>query len=293
MSTIHLPEFRAFSKIEKFGSVPLFITQKIHGTNAQIHIWEDPATSTIQVMAGSRNKWLSPGKGTDNFGFAQFVEDNRQAFIDCLGIGTHYGEWAGPGINSGEGLTDKMLLLFNWQKFSGMPLPERVSTIPVLYQGALDTAVVHRVAAELKEQGSRLVPGFMRVEGIVVTIGATRYKYVYDAEETKWTKSDGRREAKEKALDGVSKADYSHLCQPLRLEKLLSRDEMYLRDFPKSLPLIVRDYVADLTAEGQITGDEDEQHAVRKAANSLIFKFVKSEAATIALTRGGNSNEQA
>ena len=59
------------------------------------------------------------------------------------------------------------------------------------------------------------------------------------------------------------------------MEKLLSRDEKYIREFPASLPQLCSDYVADLIAEGQIIGDEGQVKAVRKAIGSELFKFAK------------------
>jgi len=37
----------------------------------------------------------------------------------------------------------------------------------------------------------------------------------------------------------------------VRLEKLIMRDDRYLREYPKTLPDIARDYVADLVKESE------------------------------------------
>lgn len=263
-------EFVSFSKIPRLHELKMQITQKIHGSNAQICIWEDE--SEINIQAGSRTKWIYPGKNTDNYGFAAWVEANRESLIEKLGLGTHYGEWAGPGINSGEGLTEKTLCLFDVHRYRN-GLPEGVRTVPLLYEGTIDLAVIDAMMDELKINGSRLVPGFMRPEGIVVTICGKRYKYVFEPEETKWTGSSGVKAPK----ISYPEIDYSYLMQPIRLEKLLSRDEMYLRDYPKSLGMIVQNYVVDLIEEGQIVGDADAIKATKKNASRQIFSWVKEE----------------
>lgn len=280
-------EFKPFPKIENIKKLRMSITQKIHGSNAQIFISKidrDNHTPpshrpiyvhqngvTYLVQAGSRNRWLSPGKDTDNFGFAQWVEDNKDELFQFLGPGQHFGEWAGPGINSGEGLEEKTFVLFDFWKYPPeRPLPPNVKVVPVLYDGKLDPDVIDQVAEDLKTNGSKLVPGFMRPEGMVVTLGGVRYKYVFDAEETQWKK------APEKKKVSTNGPDVSHLLQPIRLEKLLSRDSRYIDDYPASLVTIVKDYVQDLIDEGQICGDKDEVKAIRKELGSQLYPFIKA-----------------
>ena len=60
------------------------------------------------------------------------------------------------------------------------------------------------------------------------------------------------------------------------MEKLLSRDETYRTNYPQSLGLIVREYLADLEKEGQIVGDADEIKLTKKSASGAIFHFVKT-----------------
>lgn len=254
-------EFKPFGEIKHLTKIKMTITQKIHGTNAQIHISEDG-----EIRAGSRTRWIFPGD--DNYGFAAWVEANKEELIAKLGPGTHYGEWAGPGINSGEGLSERTLVLFNHGRY--VDLPAGVVTVPVLYEGPIDLNMVHIVMQGLLTNGSRLVPGFMRPEGVVVSVMGTRLKKVFDAEETQWKKVDKVK------VERPPGEDYSHLCQPIRLEKLLSRDEAYVRDFPRSLPQIVKDYVADLIKEEQIVGDKDQVKAVTKGASRQLFEFCRT-----------------
>lgn len=257
-------EFKPFPKITRFNNAMMSITQKIHGTNAQILI-----TPEGDLFTGSRTRWIYPGD--DNYGFAAFVHANKDAFVTLLGPGTHYGEWCGPGINSGEGLTEKTFVLFDYWKYPAeRPLPPQTRAVPVLYQGGMDFQAPARCMAMLKEFGSSLATGFMRPEGIVVNIAGQRFKIVFDAEETQWTKPSGQKAA---PAPGV---DYSNLLQPIRLEKLLSREERLVREFPQSLPEIVKAYFADLIEEGQVQGDEDQLKAIRKGASRQVFEFIKS-----------------
>lgn len=281
-------EFKPFPKIQNLSKIEMVLTQKIHGTNAQIFIAEvpsnlvwfngveqvDPNVVTLEgkhyiIRAGSRTRWIYPGD--DNYGFAAFVDLHKEEFIRKLGVGQHFGEWAGPGINSGEGLSERVFVLFSWWQFSpDRELPPSTTIVPLLYKGPFNLEVIDSVMEDLKTNGSKLAPGFMRPEGVVVDVLGHKLKKVFNPEETQWKKPSKDRSQK------VEGPDVSHLFQPIRLEKLLSRDERYLTGYPKTLPMICGDYVADLIAEGQITGDEDQQKAIRKAMGSQLFGFVKS-----------------
>lgn len=279
----NLPEFKAFTKIERLAKAQMSITQKIHGTNAQILIeqvfpgtekdYTDPATGTrYRVTAGSRTRWIFPGD--DNYGFAAWVAANRGELVRFFGIGAHFGEWAGPGINSGEGLTEKTFVFFDWWRYGEATLmPPQVKCVPLLHKGELDLLQIERTMKGLKENGSELVPGFMRPEGVVVSFANVRYKVVFEAEETKWRGSDGH---KEKVRDLANQPDYSYLLQPIRLEKLLSRDERYRMGYPETLPQIVKAYFEDLAAEGQLPANEDEARAIRKGSSSSVFHFIRA-----------------
>lgn len=287
-------EFKAFPKIEALKKAGMVITQKIHGTNAQINIIPIPENieeasewmikgqypsfevdgKYFAIFCGSRTRWIYPGD--DNYGFATFVHSNAEEFIRKLGPGRHDGEWAGPGVNSGEGLDQKTFVLFDFWKYPPeRPLPPQTVVVPVLYQGPMDLQQIDKVMTELKTTGSKLALGFMRPEGIVVTVNGTRYKKVFDAEETQWKKGDEKYAAQKQAERDANYIDYSHLLQPIRLEKLLSRDERYVKNFPKSLRDIANDYMDDLIAEGQVTGSEGEIIGIKKGSASQIFKFIR------------------
>lgn len=289
-------EFKAFPKIERFGKAQMQITQKIHGTNAQVFIIDlgevpsefeagvqESADKTgalivdgrlYRLYCGSRTRWIYPGD--DNYGFAAFVHSHKEEFIRKLGPGQHFGEWAGLGINSGEGLTEKRFVLFDFWKYPPeRELPPGCMVIPVLYQGPVDLTKITAHMEDLKKNGSRLVPGFMRPEGVVVTLFGTRYKMVFDAEETQWKKGDENAKKQKQEQENVAQTQYGHLFQPIRLEKLVSRDERYTREFPKNLPQIAEAYWNDLVAEGQVTGSEGELKGIRKLISSELFKFIR------------------
>lgn len=264
-------EFKAFSKIEQLKRAQMNVTQKIHGTNAQVAILPHPETGRLEILAGSRTRWIYPGD--DNYGFAAFVHANAAEFIEKLGEGIHYGEWAGPGINAGEGLSQKTFILFDyWRYPAEKPLPPQCAVVPVLYSGPLDLGKVVEIMEDLKTNGSKLTPGYMRPEGVVVQVLGVRYKKVFEAEETKWA---GKSDSAIVKTEGP-RIDYSYLLQPIRLEKLLSRDERYMRDYPKSLVEVVKDYYNDLETEGQIPGTPGEIKGIRKGSSSAVFQFVKS-----------------
>lgn len=260
-------EFKSFSDIDRFKGVDLHITQKIHGSNAQILIYNQP-DGTLDLMCGSRNRWVTPEE--DNYGFATFVNSHKTEFIEKLGVGRYYGEWAGPGINSGEGLKEKHFILFDYRRFPPeRPLPPNTLVVPVLYSGGYLDGIIEEVFEDLKTNGSKLVPGFMNPEGIVIQILGQRFKKVFKAEETAW------KGVSKPKVEGIPGPDITYLLQPIRLEKLLSRDSIYMEKYPESLPQICRDYVADLEKENQFIGTEDEIKVLKKKVGKAVFPFIK------------------
>lgn len=154
--------FEEFPKMARL-SRGMVITEKLDGTNGQILITDDN-----QIKVGSRTKWITPGKTTDNYGFARWVEENKEDVLK-LGPGRHFGEWWGNGIGRGYGLKEKRFSLFNVVRWGNPELrPASMSVIPVLYEGSFDTAVVENILMNLVYVGSQAVPGFMKPEGIVV-----------------------------------------------------------------------------------------------------------------------------
>lgn len=166
-----MPEFKEFPKIPRLTR-EIIITEKIDGTNALVYVAED---GTNQVYAGSRNRWITPGK--DNFGFAQWVQQN-QAELSLLGPGYHYGEWWGRGIGRGYDLDERRFSLFNTSLWSD---PERrpacCRVVPVLYTGPFATDVVEDVLDQLRGSGSIAAPGYTKPEGVVIFHTASNYLF--------------------------------------------------------------------------------------------------------------------
>ena len=270
-----MDDFISFPKIEHVVKLHMSVTQKIHGTNAQILIRKGRSEAEWAINAGNRTRWLT--LDDDNYGFCRWVYDNKDTLIKVLGEGRHYGEWCGKGINNGEGLSRKMFILFDWRRFSKIETPpfglmDGVKTVPVLYSGAFRLSKIDEIMADLKENGSRLTPPgwFMKPEGIVIEIGGKLYKKVFHQETVKW-------QSAEYVKVPIDSVPVDHLLQPLRLEKLFSRDERFIRNFPESLPEIVADYIQDLLDEGEITGDEAAIKNTRRALSRKLFNFVKEQ----------------
>lgn len=153
-------EFTAFPSISRL-SRQMIVTEKIDGTNAQVCV-----TDYGEVLAGSRTKWITPDN--DNFGFAKWVQDHADELRVGLGIGSHFGEWWGSGIQRRYGLKEKRFSLFNVSRWTDDVRPACCNVVPILYSGPFDTAEVDRCLASLRATGSVAAPGFMEPEGVVV-----------------------------------------------------------------------------------------------------------------------------
>lgn len=237
-------EFKPFPKISR--EVTVRVTQKIHGTNAQIVVSDDGT-----VRAGSRNRWITPEH--DNYGFAAWVHDNSDALPQLLGRGTHYGEWAGPGINSGEGLSKRTLVLFDCWRYPSLDIEPHglpLRTVPLLFEAVcriddLPFAPITACINDLRANGSKLVPGFMRPEGVVVQIGDRRYKYTYEQECVPWKGGGDGRHLVAPSMTFDASA-YLHKPRMLKVITELSGSRpLTMRD----LTTIVDAYMHDLRSE--------------------------------------------
>lgn len=157
------PSFMGFPKIPRLRRLA-YITEKIDGTNAHVHILDDG-----RVLAASKNRYITPAE--DNHGFAKWVQQHTALLREVLGPGRHYGEWWGQGINRGYGLTEKRFSLFNVERWADIDVLTGeelhvVPTIAVVHE--FDTGAVDAAIGRLKEIGSFAAPGFLRPEGVVV-----------------------------------------------------------------------------------------------------------------------------
>jgi len=176
-----MEEFIKFSKIARYNR-QVVATEKIDGTNSQIDITEDGGFRT-----GSRNRWITPTD--DNYGFSAWAYAHRDELIEGLGVGRHFGEWWGSGIQRKYGLVngDKRWSLFNiarWCLYGGTPtevptedprimrtqeiLPECVGLVPVLWEGLMEDLDTNKILRDLRINGSSVAPGYFNAEGIVM-----------------------------------------------------------------------------------------------------------------------------
>lgn len=159
--------FEEFSKIPRLkrGCV---ITEKIDGTNAQVHI-----TDEGEFLIGSRTRYITPKD--DNYGFAKWAMAHEEE-LRLLGPGRHFGEWWGSGCQRGYGLTggEKKFSIFNVGRWKDQPLPSCVGLVPVLYEGPFSSDIVDATIEDLRVNGSKATPGFMKPEGIIIYHAAAR-----------------------------------------------------------------------------------------------------------------------
>jgi hypothetical protein len=162
VNEINEPMFEPFPKIARLTRL-CTITEKIDGTNSCIEITEDG-----RFLTASRTRWIYPEKTKDNYGFSQWAHENKEELMK-LGVGKHFGEWWGQGVQRGYGLSEKRFSLFNTSRWSDdLVRPKCCSVVPVLYEGMFDTFLINGLIQTMREQGSIASPGFMRPEGIIV-----------------------------------------------------------------------------------------------------------------------------
>lgn len=180
--TTELPPFEGFPSIHRL-SRNCVVSEKIDGTNAQVCILEDG-----RVIAGSRTRWITPAD--DNAGFARWVSEHEEELRTGLGIGKHFGEWWGAGIQRRYGLEEKRFSLFNTARWTAENKPACCSIVPVLYDGVFTSDVVDATLASLEANGSVAAPGFMDSEGVVVYVAAARtlFKKTLKGDGHKWEK---------------------------------------------------------------------------------------------------------
>lgn len=186
-------EFKEFAKISRL-SRECVITEKIDGTNASIYIGENG-----EFLTGSRTQWITPQK--DNYGFAKWAETNKEELLK-LGVGHHFGEWWGSGVQRGYDLPkgEKRFSLFNTHRWSNaLDLPKCCSVVPIITTGIFDTKLVDEALRFLKENGSKASPGFMKPEGIVIYHRASNvlFKKTIDKDEEWKGKSNTEPNPKE------------------------------------------------------------------------------------------------
>lgn len=169
-----MAEFQEFPKMARW-SRDIIVTEKIDGTNAAVliealeghaaegAIWQRDG---IAIYAQSRSRFITPED--DNYGFARWVVEHAEDLCG-LGIGRHFGEWWGCGVQRGYGLKEKRFSLFNVSRWSDdSARPACCHVVPTLYSGPNCPGVMEEYIALLAAHGSSAAPGFMNPEGVVM-----------------------------------------------------------------------------------------------------------------------------
>ncbi len=176
--------FVGFPKIARWRR-GVVVTEKVDGTNAQVHVSDDG----LHVSAGSSTRWIDPE--SDNYGFAAWVRENQEELLK-LGPGSHFGEWYGAGIQRRYGLPEKRFALFNTGRWGdeslaarGESRPACCGVVPVLWKGNLHEMDLAGILTKLQVEGSVIVPGFMRPEGVVIfhSASGTSHKVLLEGDE--------------------------------------------------------------------------------------------------------------
>jgi len=204
-------EFQPWPKIARLTNAQMTITEKIDGTNAQVHIYGSAEDTSVQFMSAcSRNKVLNTitlvdGKYhhvdsySDNYGFGAWVIEEAEELIK-LGEGRHYGEWWGQGIQRGYGVEGKYFSLFNARRWTtpfrdldaGLPavFPRSCLVVPLMHISQFDQGAITENMMRLKSGGSWAARErgveFMNPEGIIIEFAGTHYKETYEFSDGKW-----------------------------------------------------------------------------------------------------------
>lgn len=195
-----LPGFVEFASIARL-SRDIIVTEKIDGANAQVLVTPDG-----QVIAGSRNRWVPLDGKQTHFGFEKWVAEHADELRDGLGVGAHYGEWWGSGIQRRYGLTEKRWSLFNVGRWTS-PYNDALRTcgdstvcnevpcchvVPVLLKWTFCTEKIDECLSELQANGSAAAPGFMQPEGVVVYHAASKQLFKKTLDKNDGHKSEVR-----------------------------------------------------------------------------------------------------
>ena len=172
-------EFRKWPSIKRDNPLSCTITEKIDGTNGCIVIEEGEI-----VGVQSRKRFITVED--DNFGFAQWVEDNKEDLLS-LGDGYHYGEWAGEGIQKNpHAIVGRKFFLFNtirWNRYNPNK-PKCCDAVPILYQDILEATTIQECLDILVAVAGDTTP-----EGVVVFMHSSESlsKHTIKTPKGKWT----------------------------------------------------------------------------------------------------------
>jgi hypothetical protein len=192
-------EFQEFPKMARY-SREVVVTEKIDGTNAAVVIDPaNPGSGAIATVGGfdlftqSRTRFITPQD--DNAGFARWVVEHAEELLK-LGVGRHFGEWFGSGIQRNYGLKEKRFALFNVSRWDDPEArPACCHVVPTLWRGNFSDFDAEAVLGDLAGAGSYVSPGFMKPEGIVVFHVAAGIGFKKTCEKDEIPKSVAQRQA--------------------------------------------------------------------------------------------------
>lgn len=196
-----LAEFEPWPKIPRL-SRGIVVTEKIDGTNAAVVVrpirhpsevrdydkvvdlaLDDGSVQMLAVYAQSRKRIITPE--CDNFGFARWVHENAEVLARGFGVGRHFGEWWGNGIQRGYGVTRRYFSPFNvarWRQetIEDAGLPSNVVEVPIIGEWpTFDSHFVDSCVELLELRGSQLRPvsDGTPAEGVIVYHTASEQTY--------------------------------------------------------------------------------------------------------------------
>lgn len=181
----------AFEGFPKIGRLRRGITiaEKIDGTNACVVITEEG-----EIAFQSRSRIITPDN--DNFGFSKWGTDNLDD-LKLLGVGRHFGEWWGSGIQRAYGFSGghRMFSLFNVDRWRDgrQQRPRCCGVVPLLYEGDFSDRAVDDALDLLRIDGSQASPGFRKAEGIVIYHRAVRTMFKITLENDEMSKGEAER----------------------------------------------------------------------------------------------------
>lgn len=196
-----MSSFRPMPKVPRW-SREVIISEKLDGSNSSVHIYpgdhvfdtDDDGLNCLfwtddhYFRMASRNQWITPEK--DNYGFARWAVNHAAELVEGLGVGSHFGEWWGQGIQRNYGLKEKRFSLFNVSRWKTnyrlvgpteayirrdlldndkqQYAPNCCDVVPVLYKGPMDDLQIDEIMDVLGDYGSSAAPGWMKPEGIMI-----------------------------------------------------------------------------------------------------------------------------
>jgi len=188
------PIFKKWPSIPRLQNEIFHFSEKIDGTNSCVIIkdyqeaiesgqyWFKIKTlDNYTIFAQSRNKLLTIDN--DNFKFAQWVFDNAESLLN-LGVGYHYGEWWGKGINTRYSIPEKRFSLFNTSLWNNQNKPECCDIVP--YLGTCDINTLQEKIQQTKDllhiTGSYVDTNCKNPEGFIIfcELQQQYYKWILD-----------------------------------------------------------------------------------------------------------------